>query len=179
MVSAPSREQRKSRKSERRQTVPASFVIGPKRNCSPASAAILPATLPIPNRPPYAFSEPEVINREIISFGSHYVGFINGQKESSGSLAREAVSFFASSTFRRLRPDRVSVTTSILMTALWAPFSGNVSVIFPGEKFLRFARPVIFPSRLASLRCATEVYFEDFFYSVVVPRNVWRKFAKG
>ena len=133
------------------QTVPASFVIGPKRNCSPASAAILPATLPIPNRPPYAFSEPEVINREIISFGSHYVGFINGRKErekervgereSSGSLAREAVSFFASSTFRRLRPDRVPVTTSILMTALWAPSSGNVSVIFPGvEKNLQFDR---------------------------------------
>lgn len=43
--------------SRRRQTVPVSFVIGPGRNCSAASAAILPATLPIPNRPPYAFSE--------------------------------------------------------------------------------------------------------------------------
>lgn len=71
----------------------------------PASAAILLATLPIPNRPPYAFTEPEVINREIISSVLYYVGFINGQKERLNPLAREAVSFFDFSTFRRVHRD--------------------------------------------------------------------------
>lgn len=57
-----------------------SFVIGPTLNCSPVLAAILawPPSRYLIDHPKHSANS--VINREIISFGSYYVGFRNGRK---------------------------------------------------------------------------------------------------